>query len=85
VSFLRKFFFITVTCAFILTANIAFAHPGRTDSKGGHTCRTNCTERWGLKYGEYHYHGIKTKTAKIVGNTVAKQKAKIIANEQVGE
>ncbi|CAM4505255.1 copper amine oxidase N-terminal domain-containing protein [Paenibacillus macerans] len=33
----------------------AGAHPGRTDSKGGHTCRTNC-EKWGLEYGEYHYH-----------------------------
>lgn len=34
---------------------LAEAHPGRTDSKGGHTCRTNC-EKWGLEYGEYHYH-----------------------------
>ena len=34
------------------TAN---AHPGRTDSSGGHTCRTNC-ESYGLDYGEYHYH-----------------------------
>lgn len=33
-----------------------YAHPGRTDSSGGHTCRTNCP-RWGLEYGEYHYHG----------------------------
>lgn len=31
------------------------AHPGRTDSSGCHTCRTNC-ERWGLSYGEYHCH-----------------------------
>ncbi|WP_420849654.1 YHYH domain-containing protein [Peribacillus tepidiphilus] len=31
------------------------AHPGRTDGNGGHTCRTNC-EKWGLDYGEYHYH-----------------------------
>lgn len=33
----------------------ALAHPGRTDANGGHVCRTNC-EKWGLKYGEYHYH-----------------------------
>ena len=33
-----------------------YAHPGRTDSSGGHTCRTNC-ESWGLGYGEYHSHG----------------------------
>ena len=31
------------------------AHSGRTDSNGGHTCRTNC-EKYGLSYGEYHYH-----------------------------
>lgn len=32
-----------------------FAHPGRTDSSGGHTCRTNCS-KWGLADNEYHYH-----------------------------
>jgi len=31
------------------------AHPGRTDANGGHTCKTNC-EKYGLEYGEYHYH-----------------------------
>ncbi len=31
------------------------AHPGRTDSVGCHTCRTNCPN-WGLFYGEYHCH-----------------------------
>jgi len=31
------------------------AHPGRTDSSGCHTCRTNCPN-WGLSYGEYHCH-----------------------------
>ncbi|MBJ9990550.1 YHYH domain-containing protein [Paenibacillus sp. S28] len=31
------------------------AHPGRTDASGGHTCWTNCS-KWGLEYGEYHYH-----------------------------
>jgi hypothetical protein len=36
--------------------NDVSAHPGRTDSSGGHTCRTNC-ESWGLGKGEYHYHG----------------------------
>lgn len=37
----------------------AFAHPGRTDSSGCHTCRTNCSS-WGLSYGEYHCHRAKT-------------------------
>ena len=31
------------------------AHPGRTDSSGCHTCRTNCAS-WGLSTGEYHCH-----------------------------
>jgi len=34
---------------------VVFAHPGRTDSYGCHTCRTNCPN-WGLSYGEYHCH-----------------------------
>ena len=33
-----------------------YAHPGRTDSSGAHTCRTNCAS-WGLGEGEYHHHG----------------------------
>lgn len=41
---------------FFVVPSLVSAHPGRTDSNGGHTCRTNCTERWGLQYGEYHYH-----------------------------
>lgn len=36
----------------------AFAHPGRTDAYGCHTCRTNCPS-WGLSYGEYHCHRAK--------------------------
>lgn len=31
------------------------AHPGRTDSSGCHTCRTNCAQ-WGLQDGQYHCH-----------------------------
>lgn len=38
-------------------ANSASAHPGGTDGDGCHTCRTNCTERWGIPYGYYHRHG----------------------------
>ena len=40
----------------LLSVSIASAHPGRTDSSGGHTCRTNCSS-WGLSTDEYHYHG----------------------------
>ncbi|GIO31088.1 MULTISPECIES: copper amine oxidase N-terminal domain-containing protein [Paenibacillus] len=40
---------------FLFSSTVATAHPGRTDANGGHTCWTNCS-RWGLEYGEYHYH-----------------------------
>ncbi|MFD4708042.1 YHYH domain-containing protein [Gottfriedia sp. NPDC058432] len=33
----------------------SYASPGRTDANCGHRCYTNC-EKYGLKYGEYHYH-----------------------------
>lgn len=46
---------VLLCCFLLLLPFTASAHPGRTDSNGGHTCRTNC-EKWGLKYGEYHYH-----------------------------
>lgn len=35
----------------------AAGHPGGTDSSGCHTCRTNCTEKYGIPYGDYHCHG----------------------------
>ena len=51
---IRKLFCV---CAIIycIFPSVTAAHPGNTDSSGGHTCRTNC-EDWGLYYGEYHYH-----------------------------
>lgn len=39
---------------FLSSLSTVQAHPGDTDSKGGHTCYTNCAS-YGLKYGEYHY------------------------------
>jgi hypothetical protein len=50
----KKVLSILITI-WILVVNPVLAHPGNTDSSGGHTCRTNC-EQWGLNYGEYHYH-----------------------------
>ena len=35
--------------------NDVSAHPGNTDSNGGHVCRTNCPS-WVYDYGEYHLH-----------------------------
>ena len=47
---------LTSLVTFPLAPVPVYAHPGRTDSSGGHTCRTNCA-RWGYGQGEYHSHG----------------------------
>lgn len=55
---MRKTFYLSMSmlcCLMLLLPSIIDAHPGRTDSNGGHTCRTNCA-KWGLEDGEYHYH-----------------------------
>lgn len=46
---------LIILILFLITISNATAHPGRTDSSGCHTCRTNCPS-WGLSYGEYHCH-----------------------------
>jgi len=46
-------FLLLVGCFY--STDTTYAHPGRTDEDGGHTCYTNC-EKYGLEYGEYHYH-----------------------------
>lgn len=51
----------------ILSPLYVEAHPGRTDSNGCHTCRTNCA-KWGLSYGQYHCHG-KTNSSSSSSNT----------------
>ena len=51
----KRIVLVTSLCGVLLVPSFADAHPGRTDANGGHTCRTNC-EKWGLEYGEYHYH-----------------------------
>lgn len=49
-------------CLFLTNPIIVLAHPGRTDSNGCHTCRTNC-EKWGLRYGQYHCHNKKSNSS----------------------
>ncbi len=57
---MKKFLAILLVAltAFSFSVTATFAHPGRTDSAGCHTCRTNCPN-WGLSYGEYHCHSSK--------------------------
>lgn len=45
-----------IICLLVLPFRSTYAHPGRTDSSGCHTCKTNCSS-WGLSQGEYHCHG----------------------------
>jgi hypothetical protein len=52
---MKKLLFILVL---LLLTSRAYAHPGRTDASGCHTCRTNCAN-WGLSTGEYHCHNAK--------------------------
>lgn len=44
--------------AFLLVASplLVSAHPGNTDSNGGHYCRTNC-DKWGVPWNQWHSHG----------------------------
>lgn len=69
----KKVLVTSVLSMFLLSsATSVLAHPGRTDSNGGHTCWTNCA-KWGLEYGEYHYHngGSSSSSTKSSGGSSA--------------
>lgn len=44
---------VLVCFLLLISAIFVFAHPGRTDSNGGHTVNT---DGWGYEVGTYHYH-----------------------------
>ena len=69
---MKKYIVALIVLTFIFPS-VSFAHPGRTDSSGGHTCRTNCAS-WGLSTGEYHFHRSK-------GVPQAKEPVRSIRNE----
>lgn len=56
-KFMKKII-LTLIAVALIAPSVTFAHPGNTDKRGGHTCKTNCA-KWGLKYGQYHYHNKK--------------------------
>lgn len=63
---MKKIFIPLFSIIFLLISHSpVLAHPGRTDSSGCHTCRTNCAS-WGLSTGEYHCHGGSTYVAPAV-------------------
>ncbi|MBQ7068697.1 MAG: YHYH domain-containing protein, partial [Synergistaceae bacterium] len=43
----RKFYFVLSFILVLALSSVSFAHPGKLDSKGGHTDKET---------GEYHYH-----------------------------
>lgn len=58
----KKTIIVFIFCSvFLFNPGVVFAHPGRTDDSGCHTCNTNC-EKWGLNSGEYHCHSGNTYT-----------------------
>lgn len=57
----RKIKLLTIIAVIVLIPTKVLAHPGRLDSSGCHTCRTNCPS-WGLEYEEYHCHSGNTYT-----------------------
>jgi hypothetical protein len=48
-------FFFGVVIIIVFLPSLATAHPGKTDRRGGHVCRKDCSE-WDLYVGEYHLH-----------------------------
>lgn len=57
-------------------------HPGRTDSNGGHYCRTNC-EKWGLKNGEYHYHNSGSTASPTSTSTVSPTASQTVSQTSI--
>lgn len=49
-----------------------FAHPGRTDAKGCHICKTNCS-KWKIKKGTKHCHKAKYQDKNLQKDFIDKQ------------
>lgn len=49
----KKFIALFVSFMLLVSNTLVIAHPGRTDSSGGHYVRTG---GWGYPVGSYHYH-----------------------------
>ena len=51
---------------------LAWSHPGKTDSVGGHKCYKDC-EKWELVFGEYHLHDKDGKPIRVAKRVMKKQ------------
>lgn len=63
---MKKFVFVLIIN--ILFISCVYAHPGRTDANGCHTCKTNC-EKWGYEYGTTHCHNSSTSDQNTANNS----------------
>jgi len=51
---------------------LAWSHPGKTDTMGGHKCYKGC-EKWDLLFGEYHLHDKDGKPIRVAKKVRKKQ------------
>lgn len=78
----RNFKLIILAFVLLLILPLSvFAHPGRTDAQGCHTCRTNCAS-WGLANGEYHCHNKPTTIETKEARTESRQSATTQARDE---
>lgn len=69
---------VLIAALFTIAFNfgVVAAHPGRTDSRGGHHCWTNC-KKWGHKTGSWHKHNSgKSKKSSKSNKKTSKKKSK---------
>lgn len=59
---------------------LAWSHPGKTDSVGGHKCYKGC-EKWELLFGEYHLHDKEGKPIRVAKKV--RRKKRIIEDPYV--
>ena len=55
---------------------LAWSHPGKTDSVGGHKCYKGC-EKWELLFGEYHLHDKDGKPIRVAKKARKKQQSDV--------
>jgi hypothetical protein len=60
---------------------LAWSHPGKTDSVGGHKCFKDC-EKWELLFGEYHLHDKDGKAIRVAKKV--KRKLPVVEKTLVG-
>lgn len=68
---MRKIVGLFIAFISILSIDVVYAHPGRTDKSGCHKCHTNCAS-WGLADGEKHCHN---------GNTYSNSKGQVYRSD----